>query len=104
MGFYNHHKTSESESAGLVPCSDICGTIVAVGPGSSAWKIGDKCLSIFNQTHLKGQVAAAHMTSGLGLPLPGVLCEKGGTVLIQGMGGVAVMGLLIAKASGAKGE
>lgn len=106
-------------------------------------------LSIFNQTHQKGQVKAADMKSGLGLPLPGVLAEyrvfpdyglvrkpgylsdeeactlpiagltawmaingmrplgqaggKGETVLIQGTGGVAVNGLLIAKASGAEG-
>lgn len=32
-------------------------------------------MSIFNQTHLKGQVKAEHMKFGLGLPLPGVLVE-----------------------------
>ena len=150
MGLYTHHKTLGGVSASLVPCSDMCGTVVSMGPDCSAWEIGDRVLSIFNQTHLKGQITAAHMTSGLGLPLPGVLCEyrvfpetglvrapgylsdeeactlpiagvtawmavngmrplgspggRGETVLIQGTGGVAVMGLLIAKASGAKGR
>lgn len=32
-------------------------------------------MSIFNQTHLKGQVKAEHMKHGLGLPLQGVLAE-----------------------------
>lgn len=60
-----------------MPCSDMCGTIVQIGPteGESPWKIGSRVLSIFNQTHLTGQVKAHNMTSGLGLPLPGVLAE-----------------------------
>lgn len=148
MGLYNHHKTV-GEVATLVPCSDMCGTIVATGSSDGSWGIGDRCLSIFNQAHLKGQVTAKEMKSGLGFPLPGVLCEyrvfpetglvkvpaylsdeeactlpiagvtawmsingmrplgqpggKGEVVLIQGTGGVAVNGLLIAKASGAEG-
>jgi NADPH:quinone reductase-like Zn-dependent oxidoreductase len=32
-------------------------------------------MAIFNQTHLKGQVKEVHMSSGLGLPLPGCLTE-----------------------------
>lgn len=32
-------------------------------------------MAIFNQTHLKGQVKEVHMSSGLGLPLPGCLAE-----------------------------
>ncbi|KAH8682938.1 hypothetical protein BGZ60DRAFT_479822 [Tricladium varicosporioides] len=146
MGLYNHHKTTGGPAPTLVPCSDMCGTIVT--SNSPTWKEGDKVLSIFNQTHQKGQVKAVHMKSGLGLPLPGVLAEyrvfpdyglvrkpeylsdeeastlpiagltawmaingmrplgqaggRGETVLIQGTGGVAVNGLLIAKASGAE--
>ena len=71
MGLYNHHKSSSSP-ASIVPCSDSCGVIVEAGP-SSTWKVGDRVLSIFNQTHLSGQVTAKEMKSGLGLPLPGVL-------------------------------
>lgn len=148
MGLYNHHKTV-GEIKSVVPCADICGTIVAVGEGSSIWKVGSRVLSIFNQDHLEGQVNAQIMKSGLGLPLPGTLCEyrvfpdtglvatpdymtdeeactlpiagvtawmaingmrpigqaggKDEIVLIQGTGGVAISGLQIAKASGAKG-
>jgi NADPH:quinone reductase-like Zn-dependent oxidoreductase len=72
MGLYNHHK-SLSQATDLVPCSDICGTIVS--PGTSAWKEGQRVMAIFNQTHLKGQVKEVHMSSGLGLPLPGCLTE-----------------------------
>ena len=148
MGLYNHHKTTGSSSApAIVPCSDMSGSIVS--SNSPLWKEGDSVLSIFNQTHLKGQIKEADMKSGLGLPLEGVLQEyrifnaeglvrkpaylsdveactlpiagmtawmaingmrpfgqpggKGEVVLIQGTGGVAINGLLLAKASGAKG-
>ncbi|KUJ20108.1 NAD(P)-binding protein [Mollisia scopiformis] len=73
MGLYNHHKTTGGPASTIVPCSDMCGTIVT--SNSPNWKVGDKVLSIFNQTHLKGQVKAEHMKSGLGLPLQGVLAE-----------------------------
>jgi NADPH:quinone reductase-like Zn-dependent oxidoreductase len=73
MGLYNHHKTTGGPNPTLVPCSDMCGTII--GSNSSVWKTGDRVLSIFNQTHVKGQIKSEHMKSGLGLPLAGVLAE-----------------------------
>jgi NADPH:quinone reductase-like Zn-dependent oxidoreductase len=150
MGLYNHHdRMNSGPPSALVPCSDMCGTVVSVGASATKWKPTDRVLSIFNQTHLKGQVQAEHMKHGLGLPLPGVFCEyrvfpetglvkapdglsdeeactlpiagltawmaingmrplghaggKSEIVLIQGTGGVAINGLLIAKASGAEG-
>lgn len=78
MGLYNHHKTFDSKGdVSLVPCADMCGTVVQVGPleGESSWKIGSRVLSIFKQTHWTGQVKAHYMTAGLCLPLPGVLTE-----------------------------
>ena len=72
MGLYNHHKSTQGSSS-IVPCSDMCGVVTAVGEGTSSWKVGDRVLSTFNQAHLTGQVTAKDMTSGLGLPLPGVL-------------------------------
>jgi NADPH:quinone reductase-like Zn-dependent oxidoreductase len=128
----------------------MCGVIEAVGSDLTVpWKVGDRVMSIFNQTHLTGQVKAADMAGGLGKPLEGVLqtyrvfpttglvktpkylsdieasclpiaavtawmsingmrpmgqgVGKGETVLLQGTGGVAISGLLIAKAAGAKG-
>jgi NADPH:quinone reductase-like Zn-dependent oxidoreductase len=73
MGLYGHH-ASLSQSKTLVPCSDICGTITNPNK-SSKWKFGQRVMAIFNQTHLAGQIKEHNMSSGLGLPLPGVLCE-----------------------------
>jgi NADPH:quinone reductase-like Zn-dependent oxidoreductase len=73
MGLYNHHSTTGSQSSALVPCSDMCGTILL--SNSPRFKTGEKVISIFNQTHLKGQVKAEHMKHGLGFPLDGVLQE-----------------------------
>ncbi|KAJ9321615.1 hypothetical protein DTO027B5_6783 [Paecilomyces variotii] len=147
MGLYNHHRDIKDKPT-VVPCSDMCGIITAVGPGVSAWKVGDRVLSTFNQTHLSGQITSKHMPYGLGFPLPGVLTThrvfpeyglvkapeylsdeeastlpiaavtawmsingmrpmgqsggEGEIVLLQGTGGVAIAGLQIAKASGAK--
>ncbi|KAF7889121.1 hypothetical protein EAF00_009421 [Botryotinia globosa] len=71
MGLYSHHKTIGNESSSLVPCSDISGTIVS--SKSSKWKSGDRVLATFNQTHVRGQVTAKDMASGLGLPTEGCL-------------------------------
>lgn len=146
MGLYNHH-ANMSSSPTIVPTSDMCGDIVTVGANVTRFTAGTRVLSIFNQTHLTGQVTPENMKSGLGLPLPGTLTEyrvfpedglvlapesltdeeactlpiagvtawmalnwhrpmgscvsAGETVLIQGTGGVAIMGLLFAKAAGA---
>ncbi|KAL2261701.1 hypothetical protein VTK26DRAFT_3574 [Humicola hyalothermophila] len=76
MGLYNHHKTlGEGAERPLVPCSDMCGTIVAVGDGPHTvpWKVGDRVLSTFVQTHLMGQIKEADMAHGMGKPLEGVM-------------------------------
>ncbi|KAK3951515.1 hypothetical protein QBC32DRAFT_262156 [Pseudoneurospora amorphoporcata] len=73
-GEYNHHKTLSKRTEPLVPCSDALGIIIALGPGAdSTWKLGDRVLSTFNQSHLSGQIKAQDMSSGLGKPLDGVL-------------------------------
>ncbi|TKA53491.1 hypothetical protein B0A49_11481 [Cryomyces minteri] len=75
MGLYNHH-ASVDKSPHVVPCSDMCGTVVRLGSSvQSSWQVGDRVLSTFNQTHLTGQITAKEMVSGLGLPLPGVLTQ-----------------------------
>jgi NADPH:quinone reductase-like Zn-dependent oxidoreductase len=79
MGLYNHHKTLGGSDLPkpLVPCSDMCGTVIAAGPSSPSapvtWNVGDRVMAIFNQTHLTGQVQAHHMEHGLGKPLEGCL-------------------------------
>lgn len=87
MGLYGHHK-SIGQDRSVVPCSDICGTVVKVGGSGSgsgsgsghddngpAWKEGDRVMATFNQTHVTGQIREHDMASGLGLPLPGCLAE-----------------------------
>jgi NADPH:quinone reductase-like Zn-dependent oxidoreductase len=71
-GEYSHHK-SLNQSSTLVPCSDMCGVVTE--SRSSRFKTGARVLSIFNQTHLTGQVRESDMASGLGFPLQGVLAE-----------------------------
>ena len=79
IGDYDHHDSISSPSY-VVPCSDMVGTVVKLGRQSSAghesqWKNGDQIMAIFNLTHLTGQITDEHLTSGLGLPLPGVLAD-----------------------------
>ncbi|CAJ2500748.1 Uu.00g036010.m01.CDS01 [Anthostomella pinea] len=76
MGVYGHHKSLKPGKNEIVPCSDMCGTVTKVGSGnSSGLREGDRVVSIFNQTHLTGQIVEQDMASGLGLPLPGVLTQ-----------------------------
>lgn len=85
MGLYNHHKSVEHPPA-IVPCSDMCGIVVAVGPSSNntsdpyknpAFRVkeGDRVISTFAPTHLTGQVQASDVSNGLGGPAPGVLVQ-----------------------------
>lgn len=86
MGLYNHHKSVEHPPA-IVPCSDMCGVVVAVGPSSSnntsdpyknpafRLKEGDRVVSTFASTHLTGQIQAKDLANGLGGPAPGVLAQ-----------------------------
>ncbi|PKS12991.1 hypothetical protein jhhlp_000332 [Lomentospora prolificans] len=75
MGLYGHHKSLEEGKKSIVPCSDICGTVVKVGPGNVEWREGDRVMATFNQGHLSGQVQEEHMGTGLGLPLQGCLTQ-----------------------------
>ena len=72
MGLYDHHFSTKDEGD-LVPCSDMCG--IVVDSNSTSLKTGTRVMSIFNQSHLTGQVTEKDMATGLGLPLPGVLTE-----------------------------
>ncbi|KAI1743209.1 oxidoreductase [Xylaria scruposa] len=76
MGVYGNHKSAKQGNE-VVPTSDCCGTIVKIGRGvsDSGLKEGDRVASIFNQTHLTGQMVAEHFDSGLGLPLSGCLTQ-----------------------------
>lgn len=76
MGLYTHHKSFNSANSIIVPCSDMCGVVVSVGPSSSPkppFTIGDRVLSTFAQKHLTGQINAEMLASSLGGPNSGVL-------------------------------
>lgn len=75
MGLYNHHKAIETgRPQPLVPCSDMCGTVVDVGDKLEVpYGVGDRVISVFNYTHRSGHIQEKDMGVGLGLPLPGVL-------------------------------
>jgi NADPH:quinone reductase-like Zn-dependent oxidoreductase len=85
MGLYNHHKSVQQPPA-IVPCSDMCGVVVAVGPTSDntsdpyknpafRLKEGDRVISTFAPTHLTGQIEARDLGNGLGCPAPGVMVQ-----------------------------
>lgn len=71
-GEYNHHKSLDDNKA-IVPCSDMCGTVVE--SKSPEFAVGTRVMATFNQTHLTGQIQESDMASGLGFPQPGVLTE-----------------------------
>lgn len=75
MGLYGHHK-SVNQSKPIVPCSDMCGTVIKAGSKAShTWKEGQRVISLFNEAHQTGQITEKHMAHSLGLPLDGVLAE-----------------------------
>jgi len=85
IGEYNHHE-SVSHPPVLVPCSDMCGIVVARGPSSHASSdphkspafclgTGDRVISTFAPTHLSGQVEAKDLAATLGGPMSGVLTQ-----------------------------
>lgn len=79
IGDYDHHESIPPPKT-VVPCSDMVATIVKFGPPSpdsskESWAEGDRVMAIFNLTHQTGQITDEHLPSGVGLPLPGVLCE-----------------------------
>ncbi|KAL9623315.1 MAG: hypothetical protein Q9160_002422 [Pyrenula sp. 1 TL-2023] len=72
-GTYGHHASLSQDQAPIVPCSDMCGRVLH--SRSPLWRPGARVLSIFNQSHLTGQCTEAELSTGLGLPLPGVLIQ-----------------------------
>lgn len=76
MGLYSHHRSvAVGGPEPLVPCSDMCGTVVAVGSALEIpFKVGDRVVSVFNHLQRSGHMRPEYIKSaGLGLPLEGVL-------------------------------
>ncbi len=126
-----------------IPCSDGTGEVVALGPGVTLWKPGDRVAGIFMQNWQDGPPTPAKVRGALGgdvdgmaaeyvvlsetglVPLPDHLSyqegatlpcaavtawnalnagdlKPGGTVLIQGTGGVSIFALQFARLKGAR--
>ena len=126
-----------------IPCSDGAGEVIALGPGVTMWKPGDRVAGIFMQNWVDGPPTPAKVRGALGgdvdgmaaefvvlsetglVPLPDHLSyqegatlpcaavtawnalhagdlKPGGTVLVQGTGGVSVFALQFARLKGAR--
>jgi NADPH:quinone reductase-like Zn-dependent oxidoreductase len=59
----------------FTPLSDAAGEIVAVGPGVTTWKPGDRVIGQYIQSWLEGVPTPENTQLALGAPLPGVLNE-----------------------------
>ena len=59
-----------------IPLSDGAGEVVAVGPGVTRVKVGDRVAAIFVQRWLAGRIDLAYASSSLGGPADGVLAER----------------------------
>lgn len=70
-----------------IPVSDGAGEVIAVGPGVTRAKVGDRVAAIFMQRWLGGQIDPAYALSALGGPAHGVLAER---VVLSEEGVVAI--------------
>jgi len=59
----------------LIPCSDGCGEVVALGEGVGRVQVGDRVAPIFSQGWIGGEPTRERMRSTLGGPLDGTLQE-----------------------------
>lgn len=59
-----------------IPCSDGAGEVIAVGPGVSRVKTGDRVAAIFMQKWLAGGITEAFSRSTLGGDFDGMLAEQ----------------------------
>ncbi|KAF8970707.1 alcohol dehydrogenase superfamily protein [Flammula alnicola] len=61
--------------AGLIPCSDMAGEVIAVGEDVKTWKAGDRVCANFSTDHIHGDTNPEIIKTSLGGQSPGVLTE-----------------------------
>ncbi|KAJ6439380.1 alcohol dehydrogenase, zinc-containing [Purpureocillium lavendulum] len=75
-GEYNHFPSLLAPGESIVPCSDMAGTVVVSrAPADAQLPVGARVISVFLQDHLTEPLRPEALASGLGYPLPGVLCQ-----------------------------
>jgi NADPH:quinone reductase-like Zn-dependent oxidoreductase len=60
----------------LIPFSDACGAIDALGPGVTKWKVGDRVCGLFMPHWVAGRLTEARAKTALGGGVSGVLAEQ----------------------------
>jgi NADPH:quinone reductase-like Zn-dependent oxidoreductase len=70
-----------------IPCSDGAGEIMAVGPGVTNWRLGDRVAGIFMQNWFDGQPTREKLKGALGGDIDGMLAEH---VVLAASGLVAI--------------
>ena len=58
-----------------VPCSDGAGEVMGVGPGVTAWKLGDRVAATFMLNWIDGAATPAKVKGALGGDIDGMLAE-----------------------------
>lgn len=70
-----------------IPCSDGSGEIMAVGPGVTGWKLGDRVTGTFMQNWLDGRPTRTNVKGALGGDIDGMLAEH----VVLASGGLVAM-------------
>jgi len=73
-GIYGRAPTA---SGAVIPFSDGCGVVEAVGPGVTRFKAGDRVATLFFQGWISGPPTLEKISTALGFPIPGAGRELG---------------------------
>jgi NADPH:quinone reductase-like Zn-dependent oxidoreductase len=66
-----------STGGAVIPFSDGCGVVEAVGPGVTRFQVGERVATLFFQSWVAGPPTLEKLSTALGWPIPGVGRELG---------------------------